>query len=562
MFQAPRLAAATFFVLLVGLNAICCVTPGNVGPEPLDQVLSEGDHAPPACITNQLREAYNYCPALPPKADEEPACQRVEAPVTWPSSVALKTPVTLVNPTRNSRLQNADRLFDKGMDQSSGKANRRLNRDAALRAYRSLLAKPAALGKAGSGYARLRLAKLLTSMDQPRAARRQLELVYRTHGKDGGLHELFAHARWLLLEHHGADPVSAVEGLRALHRDPGSTVSAATVGMVQALAAQLAKQGKIEEALAGLGELKRRHRAKACDHQAVIVRAAFQYGSKAATRRELDTMVAEYLLAAPSDKPTCGASTARLLLEVGQRWHRKTDRARPASPRFAADLFGLVRAHFKQAQLSRWGICTSLTAIANAQAEALYAAGDWAGCGPAFEAVIHADPSTKQARKAALGAVICRQTEWRQQRQSLSLLSAELRMAAQLERAQKWRVMLRSFHRYLCMSDAESSDHPAFAKTELARAQTFFDGGALWEAAIGFRQIAFRDSVTAGSKLAAQRYAELMLTLAADDVCRLEVIGDIERLRRRYCAASSGSVACTKMQQVQDDLRQVAPPML
>jgi hypothetical protein len=194
----------------------------------------------------------------------------------------------------------------------------------------------------------------------------------------------------------------------------------------------------------------------------------------------------------------------------------------------AEQVYRRLLAGFSQDEMDGWGICASLDEIRYTRAEILLLLRRWSACALAFDEAFAA--SGERAREAAFGSVVCHHHAWESWREELAAADLHDRLEVQIEHTARWRRLLASLHRYRCVARSG----PLSSAVALSRAEAFYEAGALWEAAVGFRALAYQGTA-AESRLAARRYAEVMEGLAADDVCRLELSADLERLHEKHC---------------------------
>jgi len=564
-----RLGVVAVVAACTAILTGACKIP-NAGPTP-SEIASLGLEVPaPACITDNMEARYSQCPVIPPRSRGAGACVAT-SPQPWPESVDLEPPpiVKLEGDSLGGNsvrlLAKAERLYDEAASDSA-------KWEAAGKAYERARRRLPPQGLARS-YAAYKLAMVHRALSNLPEAQAKLDDALRFGAADAAP-ELRRSARAELIAAYalGADHSYAYRTFLPLSGDRGGE-SVTALQMMEKLAATLASAGQLSGALVVLRDLKTRDLQRACLHQSRMVEATRLHGVKFATARELDALLNEHRRLEPGSQAhsSCGSRVARQLLEEGERWQLESvgTPSRPGTADrqvmgLAAQLYDAVLASFEQEQLDEWGICAPLSEVAFARAELLYLQHDWRGCGPAFELSIRVDPSAEQASQAAFAAVVCRQSAWDEQTRGLGQLSQKRRMLAQLQHADDWRMLLRSFHRYLCMTtgnEALTADYPTAA---YARAQAFYDGGALWEAAVGFRLVAYRHTSSQPGALAAQRYAEVMEPLAADDVCRIDLMLDLERLVAAYCGRRNAEVAevCSGMNSVLQRLNGISGPQL
>lgn len=246
---------------------------------------------------------------------------------------------------------------------------------------------------------------------------------------------------------------------------------------------------------------------------------------------ELNALLTEYD-GHPTDE--CGAVGAELLLELAEEslmWAQDK-----GDVDLAEQLYRRIIATFSQAELDRFGVCTSVDELRHKRAELLMLNERWAECASAFdEALAGSSSSQQEARDAALGSVVCHHRAWAAWRSKLERGPLMGRIEEQLEDSARWRGLLGSYHRFLCVSDGRA-DRGIAGDVALSRAETFYQGGALWEAAVGFRLLAYDGVGSREGMLAARRYAEVMVHLAANDSCRFQLTRDLERLHLLHCS--------------------------
>ncbi|MEQ9321073.1 MAG: hypothetical protein RIF41_18060, partial [Polyangiaceae bacterium] len=335
-----------------------------------------------------------------------------------------------------------------------------------------------------------------------------------------------------LYARHG-DPKRADEAFTPL------TPFRKTAPMLAELAAQLAAAGKTAALGDVMEQLALRDPDRRCSHRAHILDLARARGDRRAVVGALNALLDAYddVEVHEPDRQACGAETARHLLELADAW-------RTSEVDLAEQLYRRILATFTQEQLAGWGQCVDLADISRHRGELLDTQGRFRECGNAYDDALRLAPTATWATTAAYAAVSCRERAWSEGQREREGLATHDRIERALEHTEDWRRMLASFHRYLCTTGgaAPPSDR---AETSLARARAFFEGGALWEAAVGYRVVAFGAGDPAIRREAMQRYGEITEALAADDTCRIELRDDLDRLMTRHCASSSAECTAT-----------------
>jgi hypothetical protein len=313
----------------------------------------------------------------------------------------------------------------------------------------------------------------------------------------------------------------------------------------------LAANGRFDEAVAALRTLSSRTGDPTCRHRTRIVRALRAGGHETQAVRELNEMLQTY----DAKASRCGNEIARLLLELGDDWVARVAPRNGATDKEAIDLaeqaYRRVLATFQQAELDAWGMCVSLAEIRHTRAELLLLSEKWNECAVAFDEAIVGAVSSARANDAALGAVVCHHHAWSTWREALEREPLLTRIEDQIEDTARWKRLLGSYRRFLCIGQGRASEKLAADKlgTEVAlsRAEAFYNGGALWEAAVGFRGVAFEDAGSRAGLRAARRYADVMDNLAADSGCRLQLTQDLERLYALHCSGRAHPEGCGEL---------------
>jgi tetratricopeptide (TPR) repeat protein len=551
------IALATLVLPVLTVTGACVPTQG-AGPT-LEEAVTDPRQWP-TCITRQMKERAFACPAQPALAPPTTSC--TPQPEPWPPPPArLEPDAALARQLAGSSpaLDHAEAAYAKATGsattgatngttigtttgtttgaeadwRAAQRAFQRLQRDArqskTLRGYGSyrLGLIHFQLGRSNEGLTALEAAVLLAYQAKPSL---QTTAVRAT-------------ARAALISASAISGDVAGAKLR-FQRLWGSDNEGEQLSMLHALGEALAAQGKLGQAAALLSDLARQDAVDSCSHQAKAVRALHARGPKLPTAGALDDLMGHLFATSPGTgrHGRCGATTAQLLVDIGDEWHaealgtpQRSGTRDPHTMHLAAQLYRVVLATFTQGQLDDWGVCAPLGRIALRRAHLLRARQDWTQCGPAYDEAMRLDPEARRNDEVTFSAVVCRQHAWANRLGAQNRQQVKQRMESALEHTDDWRQLLRAIHRYLCTATARHARSPNYAESALVRAQALYDGGALWEAAVAFRLVAFEHSQALAGGLAAQRYAEVMEPLAADDVCRRELSIDLERLDATYC---------------------------
>jgi hypothetical protein len=321
------------------------------------------------------------------------------------------------------------------------------------------------------------------------------------------------------------------------------------VAALEAEARAHALNGQVDEAVAALRELVALDPERRCLHQTRVVATLLGTGADRELVPELNTM----LHVVSDDSPmACRIEAARLLLATGETWMTAAtapgadEDERQRSFDLAEQSYTAVLTRFSPSVIELTQSCVDHADVLHARAELLLHARRWDECGGAFDEALASDARGRRGRDAAFGGVVCRQQAWLAGGRSLGRAPLLERIEAQPERERDFRLMLNAFWRLLCLSRGSSDADFGAREAALARAEAFYRAGALWEAAITFRALAFS---MPGSRLglsAAQRYVMVMAGL---DTCRHDVLADAAELSRLYCAAGSGEGPCQALEE-------------
>jgi tetratricopeptide (TPR) repeat protein len=345
-----------------------------------------------------------------------------------------------------------------------------------------------------------------------------------------------------------------------------------------------------------------------CGYQVYVTLSvqAQKASDKVGIRRELDNMLdvrRQFIKESHSDesKLQCSNRTAELLAESAMSWHLEavgTGSARGTNDRQTMDLasylYQKVVDNFTQEDFAKFEFprivkedWPNIYKIRYAMADLLYVQQRWEDCGPAFDAVVDANPQSAEAPQAAYAAVLCYQKMYdrlhagqseRQGRgltptredvggESNSRKGAIAKLKPQeFTAAQKG--MLGAFNRYVCYIKPPAGDQQAleqYVDIKFARARVYFEAQHWEEAAVAFRDIAFTHSADDGAIFAAHLYLEALNVIGAKGEtprpsCFDSMSADVPKFIETFCAPSkyeSNKDNCDLFSRIQCDIRRL-----
>ena len=351
--------------------------------------------------------------------------------------------------------------------------------------------------------------------------------------------------------------------LTAIYSEQGQAPKA--VGQAIELAKLYQNLKRFDDAAQIWRSLQRREPGAACRYQQALIETVAHKNSDEGLAVAIMDLLKRSLRTGPHRNTAhgCSKSAAQQLVTQADRW-LKRGKAKPASEatslRLAAQFYAQTLSHYSDQELAAYGVCQTRLELKRKRAESLWLQGSFDQCAAAYTALLPIEPSHR-TNDAAYRAYRCRSSAWQARPQQESGQGRLERMATALEHSRRFKQLLGAQKRYLCTAQTEAQSQ-RYAKARLARAETFFSGGLLWESAVAFRQTAF-DSGHAGSAIqAAKRYGQVMQILAADDVCRIEVAQDLDRLMQRHCNKETQASNCEQLGASAQALRSITGPML
>lgn len=346
-----------------------------------------------------------------------------------------------------------------------------------------------------------------------------------------------------------------------------------------------------------------------CGYQTAITRAvqASMSGDKERIVRELDEQLAARKTFANMSgiskkaKQECDNDAAMILSESAMSWHleavgtggvRGTGDTKTMD--LAADTYKKVVDNFTEAEFASFEFprivkedWPTIYKIKYAMADLLYFRKRWEECGPAFDAVVDADPKGPDAAEAAYASVLCYQKMYDQihkgesDRKGRGLgpkgASKEDREGTKGEWekfkpkpfSDMQKGMVQAFNRYVCYITPKPGDTEAleqFVEVKYARSRTYFEAQHWEEAALGFRDIALNHSDHDSAIFAAQLYLEAVNVLGAKrepavPECFDDMAADVPQFLKNFCEgedAEFNKEHCELLTRIQFDVKRLA----
>lgn len=343
-----------------------------------------------------------------------------------------------------------------------------------------------------------------------------------------------------------------------------------------------------------------------CSYQSEITKAtqAAYSGDKGKIVQELDDQIEAMntflkMKAPDGKKRECANESAGLLAETAMSWHLEavgTGGVRGTGDEktmdLAADVYEKITKNFSAEDFAKFEFprivkedWPTLYKIQYAMADLLYFRKRWEKCGPAFDAVVAADPTGPQAAEAAYASVLCYQKMYDQMykgdsdREGKGLGpkgASEEDRKAEKDEWEKFKPkefspmqkgMVTAFNRYVCYikpakGDAEAQEQ--YVEVKYARARTYFEAQHWEEAALGFRDIALNHSDHDAGIFAAQLYLEAVNVLGAKadrPSCFEDMASDVPHFLKNYCEGQDfedNKEQCELLTRIQFDVQRLA----
>lgn len=478
--------------------------------------------------------------------------------------------------------------------------------------YKKVLGYPAPKNKLW-GYAAYKLGYVYWNQGIYDKALEQFKAVIKfgkTHSSLPNAEQLAKSARRDIIPVYAASqkPDRAYNYFKPLSGDTGGKDDK-TIEMLRDLGFAYLDTGHYPEAIGLYKQLMSRDKSEYwCSYQSAITKAvqASKSGDKEAIVRELDAQLAAMktfgdMKVPDKQKLECENETAGLLAESAMSWHleavgtggvRGTGDTKTMD--LAADTYKRVVDNFTEADFSKYEFprivkedWPTIYKVKYAMADLLYFRQRWEECGPAFDAVVDADPKGPDAAEAAYASVLCYQKMYDQihkgesDRKGRGLgpkgASEEDRKGAKgewekfkpKEFSPMQKGMVQAFNRYVCYITPGKGDKDAqeqYVEVKYARARTYFEAQHWEEAALGFRDIALNHSDHDAGIFAAQLYLEAVNVLGAKTepnrpTCFDDMAADVPRFIKNYCQgedAEFNKEQCELLTRIEFDVKRLA----
>ncbi len=400
-------------------------------------------------------------------------------------------------------------------------------------------------------------------------------------------------------------PDKAYNFFRPLSGDKGGE-NEATIGMMNDLGLAYLDTGHYAEGVVLYRDLMTRDKGdKYCFYQVKVTQAiqAMKSGDKPAIRKELETMLAirddfKKGKHPKEDLLECDNRAAELLAETAMSWHLEavgTGGTRGTGDKetmsLAALLYQKVVDNFTQEEFEQFEFprivkddWPNIYKIKYAMADLLYVQERWEDCGPAFDAVVEANPESPEAPEAAYASVLCYQKMYDQMhkgdddKKGAGMAPDSVRGAEKKEGewekfkpkdfTEMQKGMIQAFNRYVCYIKPKEGDKKAydqFVEVKYARARTYFEAQHWDEAAIGFRDVALNHSDHDSAIYAAQLYLESVNVLGSKSEppkpeCFMEMGDDVPAFLELFCDEKKyeeNKEQCDLLSRIQCDVKRL-----
>lgn len=401
------------------------------------------------------------------------------------------------------------------------------------------------------------------------------------------------------------DPKKAYNFFRPLSGDTGGSTEN-TLEMLNDLGLAYMDTGHYGEGITLYQELMSRDKGdRYCMYQTQITQAvqAMKAGDKVAIRKELDKQMDirdQFKKGKHSKKAVleCDNRTAELFAETGMSWHLEavgTGGTRGTGDKetmaLASQLYQQVVDNFSQEEFESFEFprivkedWPNVYKIKYAMADLLYVQERWEDCGPAFDAVVEANPQSPEAPEAAYASVLCYQKMYDQlhkgedEKKGIGQGPTDARVKE--SSAEEWakfkpkdftdmqKGMIQAFNRYVCYikpPEGNKQAYDQYVEVKYARARTYFEAQHWEEAAINFRDVALNHSDHDSSIYAAQLYLEAVNVLGSKShppkpVCYEDMGNDVPAFLALFCAEGKyedNKEQCDLLTRIQCDVRRL-----
>ncbi|MCL2776950.1 MAG: tetratricopeptide repeat protein [Polyangiaceae bacterium] len=395
------------------------------------------------------------------------------------------------------------------------------------------------------------------------------------------------------------DPAQAYSFMRSVSGDPAGS-NEKTFKMMDELGTNYLDTGHYPEAIVLYRDLIARDKSgRHCVYQAHITEAtmAMKGGNKDAVIKEIDNQLrvanqfknSSY---SAEQKAECANTSAALITETAMSWHLEA----VGSPGqhgtrdkrtmgLAAELYRRIVDTWSAEEFQTFTFprilkedWPTIYKIKYAMADLLWAEENWEKCGPAFDAVVAANPQGPEAAEAAFASVLCYQKLYDQahagdaakrgagnlpgQKKDEKAKNESERLRPK-EMSDTQKGMVQAFNRYICYIKPAANDTAGknqLVEVKYARARTYFEAQHWEEAAAGFREIAMNDVDREDGIYAAQLYLESINVLGSHfqkTSCFDDMERDVPKFIELYCKgdrAQKNAEQCTLLNKIEVDI--------
>ena len=345
-----------------------------------------------------------------------------------------------------------------------------------------------------------------------------------------------------------------------------------------------------------------------CDYQVHVTQAvqASKSSDKVAIRKELDQQMTVYKQFleqkhSPKSKLECANRTAELHAETAMSWHLEAvgsggtrGTGDPQTMAHSSYLYQRVVDNFSQDDFKKFTFprivksdWPNIYKIKYAMADLLYVQKRWEDCGPAFDAVVAANPKSPEAPEAAYASVLCYQKMYDQMHEGDSdrkgkglgpkgagkedreADKGEWEKFKPKEFTDMQKGMITAFNRYVCYikpKDGDKKGQEQYVEVKYARARTYFEAQHWEEAAIAFRDVALNHADADAGIYAAQLYLESVNVLGSKSEpprpeCFDDMAADVPAFLELFCSGQKyedNKEQCDLLTRIQCDVRRLA----
>ncbi len=330
-----------------------------------------------------------------------------------------------------------------------------------------------------------------------------------------------------------------------------------------------------------------------CEWQSRVTNAVVSSRPKAQQVEELvrQTQVMELFRTQrqPAERiTTCRSSTASIMVDLATHWHREAV-GTEASPgtndrntmRAAATLYNKIVERFSDLDTMAFENIDrrdwpNAYKIKYWYAELLFKMDDWERCGTAFDAVVEADANGAYVADAAYAAVLCYNNLYQAQnaqddrtrRGPRTVSSGGASKAAgrpsefaPRELTKLENGMLNAYTRYVCYVGQSNPNAEDLVTIKYRRARIYYESNHFEEAAVIFRDIAWRHRDSDMAEYAANLYLDSLNVLGEQSTpprpaCYARIVSEVPAMLDMFCqgdAAATHADLCTDLRRLRCD---------